>query len=116
MHVFETASARRFENALFTRLEEKFPEEFSHLSNPGAQALMERSIERATRLGLAREGHIAVFVELVFEFGEGWERSSQAAAAVSLLGNKSLPGPAKLQGIHDLLRSSTEGRTLRVYR
>lgn len=117
MKVFEDIRRRDFEEAVFRRVSLKYPDEYAHLTESGLRDLVGRSIARAVRYELVKEVHVARFVELTIEFGENFERSPQSSvAAQQLLEHPSLPGSAKLQGVHDLLTGASGGRTIRVCR
>jgi hypothetical protein len=107
---------RGFSDALLGSIAEKYPAEYAHLSEAGTRELMERLIASALRLGLEREGHIALFVELSIEYGERFQRSPQAKRVQRLLDHPTLPGAAKLQGVQSILTEAAGGRRLRVVR
>lgn len=116
MAVFGETRIHDFSDALLGRIADKYPAEYAYLSEAGMREFVASLIVRARRFGLEREGHIAIFVELSVEYGEMFQRSPQAQRVLRLLDHPTLPGAAKLQGIHTILTEAAGGRRLRVVR
>ena len=116
MQVFAAQRSQQFYVELLRRISEKYPDEYAHLTESGMREFVERQIAAALEIGLSREGHVGLYVELAVEFGERFDRSPESGRIRKLLAHPTLPGEAKLQGIHGLLLESTGGRKMRVCR
>lgn len=104
----------RFEVRLARDLSGTFPDRFADPAAPATLQFVQRSMDVALRHGISTEHAVASLTNLRAAYGESFEWTPVAAAALSLLHDPALPGPIKVAAIRDCLYSATGGRPVTV--
>jgi hypothetical protein len=86
-------SAQRFEHALSEHARATFPAHASALGESGLRDLLRGAVAAAKSLGFEAETEVAQYVDLVFAFGEGFERDPNLPWAARVLGDRTLADP-----------------------
>jgi hypothetical protein len=106
-------AAERFASDLLKHLLENYPQQCKAVgAAEDVRGFVRRGIARAMKHGIEYEGAITVFLELLIQFGENFERSPVREFARNILAHPVLPGDAKVNAIRDRHEEKMQGRIL----
>jgi hypothetical protein len=112
LKVFERESRVSFEERTVKRLAEKYPKPYASLGEDGAREFVLRSIQSGLANRLYSEGALESYIDIVFEFGENFQRSPDRAWALKRLAHPKLPDYVRMDSIREKFASRTDGRIL----
>ncbi len=75
-------------------------------------AFVDRCITKAARHGIENPGSLTVYLELLVQFGETFERSPVRRFSKNILEHPELPGDIKVAALRDRHWEETAGRVL----
>jgi hypothetical protein len=107
-----TARALNFADDMVQAVASHFSRQYARLGADETRALVHRTMARGAQHRIVTRGAIAVFIELVLEFGEQFKMSPDREIALKLLAHPTLPGQVKVQAMQDRLTARTGGRAL----
>ena len=100
----------RFTASLRAALAQAFPRRFPTADAPQVHAFVERTCAAALAHGIHRDADVSRLAYLRAAYGEAFELTPVADAALALLRDPDLPGPIKLAAMDQCLRDATGGR------
>jgi len=107
------ARLARLETELVTHLLTNLPGPSAVLGDePEVRSFVRRGMAQAAGHGIDTPGGIAVFLELLVQYGERFERSPDRVWASNILAHPVLPGYVKVGAIRDRFAERTGGRVL----
>lgn len=108
LHALAGARLDRFARGLTRSLIDAFPRRFA--TSDDARAFVDRSIAVAFEHGIDLADSLAAFARLRAAYGEDFEWTPVAQAALALLHDSSLPAAIKVAAMVDCLDTATGGR------
>jgi hypothetical protein len=110
---FRADAQRRFAERMRAYIAQAYPARYQALGDEGTKLLIQKGVEAGERHHLENEGAVSVFIELMVEFGERFERSPDRAWAERILAQPDLPGEVKVSAVRERLHARTGGRSLK---
>jgi len=91
------AAILKFENQMFHRLQEGFPEECALIEEPRIRGWIRHSIERAEAFRITRESEVAHYIDVMFALWRDFDQPETAPWVVKVLSDANLIGHAKME-------------------
>jgi hypothetical protein len=101
-----------FVDRLVKHLSTEYPLWYEERDAQGAREFVQKVMERGDRQNIRGMWAIATLLELMVEFGEGFERSPDRGWALQILSHPSLPDRLKVSVLSERLRERTGGRRI----
>jgi hypothetical protein len=112
LDAFSAASIGNFEVRMVEYLETEYPTRAESLGVAGLAELVRQGIQSAATHELRSAGAIAIWIELILQFGEDLKLSPERAWAGRILAHPRLPDHIKLEVIRERLTAGTAGRPI----
>jgi hypothetical protein len=110
MAVFQRASKARFEAGVVHHLAHKYPKLVAALGEEGTLNFIRRTTAAAHANRIFAEGAIAIYIDLVIEYGEQFERAPDRTWARKILAHPKLPDHIRMDTISEKFASRADGR------
>jgi hypothetical protein len=101
-----------FVERLARHLSEEYPSWYEERTPSGARDFVQRVVELAGTKNIRGRWAVSTLLELMVEFGEGFERSPDRGWAVEILTHPLLPDQLKVGMLSERLRERTGGRRI----
>ena len=112
MEVFRRQAVDRFVERMVQHVAREFPDRYAALGEAETEDFVRTAIKRAAKYRIEHEGAVAVYIELMLEFGEGFERAPNREWAGNILANVELPGVKRIDMIRERFSVATRGRRI----
>jgi hypothetical protein len=112
LDVLRRHALNRFVDQLVSHVTSEYPRHCTALGEEGTREFVQRVIRTAAGYEVTTVGAVAALVELMLQFGEGFERSPDRVWATNILTNSTLPDYLRVGAILERLATSIGGRVL----
>jgi len=85
--------ARKFEDKMVAHLKEFFPDTCEELGEPGVRKSIRHGVERAESYGLVDEQDVCTYIDVMYVFGQDFDRDPECPWASRILNDKSIDDP-----------------------
>jgi len=110
--IFRRQVVSGFEEDMLGRIRTTFPFQYDVLGESGAREFIRRAIRSGAGFQIRTRGGIAVLIELMLQYGEGFELSPDPSWALKILAHRSLPPYLKVDTIRDRFGALSRGRRI----
>lgn len=113
MESLRRAARARLADTISSYLRQHYPDACAALGDEGRlRAFVVRGLDRGHEHGIDTAGAAMVYLELLVQFGEDFQRSPLQPWARNILAHPDLPGPVKAEALRDRHFDETRGRVL----
>jgi hypothetical protein len=109
---FGLEARRELEDRIVRIVARDYPQAYAELGDAGARQLAVRAIEVGAEHRVVTEGGVTVLAILMVQYGEGFERSPDAAWARGLLEHRTLPETLKIDMLLRRMAGRSQGRVV----
>jgi hypothetical protein len=112
MEVFRRRAVDRFVERMVQYVAREFPDRYAAFGDAGCEDYVRTALKSAATFRIEHEGAVAVYLELMLEFGDNFERAPHREWAGNILANVDLPGPKRIDMIRERFSAATRGRRI----
>jgi len=108
MEVFIRAEQEKFERRMLEELKQNWPDQFKRRGEEGARKSIRTGIDRAEMYGLTLEGHVSVYINLMWLYGDGFDEDPQHGWAPPILEASGLDAQTKVDRLVEHVRQTRQ--------
>lgn len=112
MEVFRRHAVDRFVDRMVRHVAAEYPARYEELGDAYCEHFVRATIDRAATYRIDREGAVAVFMELLLDYGDDLELAPDREWVMNILENTGLRGSAKVDMIRERVSNATGGRRI----
>jgi hypothetical protein len=110
---FRADAGARWRASIVAHLRLHYPDPCAAIGDDAKlDAFVDRCVTKAGRQGIETPGSLTVYLELLVQFGESFERSPVRQFSRNILEHPQLPGDIKVAALRDRHWEETAGRVL----